>query len=140
MTIKDTPIIQRYAKGDVIISEGIISNNAYVIIEGEVEVSKKVDKKTVILNTLKEGDVFGEMGLLAQSLRSANVVATTDVTIGIIDKETFDNMIQNLPKDVRSIILALVDRLQFTSQQLSNIGVQLQSTKEAIQSYTLKPM
>mgnify|MGYP001561735142 CR=1 FL=1 len=59
MSLKDTPIIQRYSKGDVIISEGIVSNNAYIIISGKVQVTKKLEKITVAINILKEGDVLG---------------------------------------------------------------------------------
>lgn len=138
MSLKDTPIIQRYAKGDVIISEGIVSNNAYIIISGKVQVTKKLEKKTVLINTLKEGDVFGEMGLISKTVRSANVTALGDVTIGIIDREIFDNLIKGLPEDVQAIINALVERLRFTSDQLSKIGVQFEKTRKALQAYTIK--
>ncbi|MGK0179753.1 MAG: CRP/FNR family cyclic AMP-dependent transcriptional regulator, partial [Nitrospinales bacterium] len=80
MSLKDTPIHQRYSDGDVIITEGIMSNNAYVVLKGSVKISKKVDKKIVSVGTLKEGDVFGEMGLISQSVRSANISAIGDVT------------------------------------------------------------
>ena len=60
MSLKDTPIVQRYSKGDVVISEGIVSNNAYIVISGKVQVTKKLDKKTVVINVLSDGDVFGE--------------------------------------------------------------------------------
>lgn len=138
MSLKDTPIIQRYAKGDVIISEGIVSNNAYIIISGKVQVTKKLEKKTVLINTLKEGDVFGEMGLISKTVRSANVTALGDVTIGIIDREIFENLIKGLPEDVQAIINALVERLRFTSDQLSKIGVQFEKTRKALQAYTIK--
>lgn len=138
MSLKDTPIIQRYAKGDVIISEGIVSNNAYIIISGKVQVTKKLEKKMVLINTLKEGDVFGEMGLISKTVRSANVTALGDVTIGIIDREIFENLIKGLPEDVQAIINALVERLRFTSDQLSKIGVQFEKTRKALQAYTIK--
>ena len=90
MSLTDTPIRQHYSDGDVIITEGIMSNNAYVVLKGKVKVTKKVDKKIVSVGTLKEGDVFGEMGLISQSVRSANISAVGDVTVGVIDKETFE--------------------------------------------------
>ena len=55
MSLKDTPIQQHYSDGDTIVTEGIMSNNAYVIIKGQVRVSQKVDKKIVTIGTLKEG-------------------------------------------------------------------------------------
>ena len=47
MTIGNAPVIQRYSDGDVIISEGVISNNAYVVISGKVRITKKVNHKIV---------------------------------------------------------------------------------------------
>lgn len=134
MRLKNTPIVQRYSKGDVIISEGIISNNAYIVMSGKVQVTKKLEKKTVVINILNEGDVFGEMGLISKSNRSANVVAMSDTAIGIIDRETFENLLKDLPEDVQGIMMALVERLRFTSSQLSKVGVQFEKMKQSLQS------
>ncbi len=137
MSLKDTPTIQRYADGDIIVSEGIVSNNAFIIIEGKVNVTKKVDKKSVLINTLKAGDVFGEMGLISQTVRSASVVAVGNVTIGVIEKEQFHRLVEQLPDDVRLIVKALVDRLRFTSEQLSRIGLELEKTRSVIASFSI---
>ena len=45
MSLQDTPIHQHFGDGDVIVTEGIMSNNAYVILKGKVRVTKKIDKK-----------------------------------------------------------------------------------------------
>lgn len=137
MSLKDTPTIQRYADGDIIVSEGIVSNNAFIIIEGTVNVTKKVDKKSVLINTLKAGDVFGEMGLISQTVRSASVVAVGNVTIGVIEKEQFNRLVEQLPDDVRLVVKALVDRLRFTSEQLSRIGLELEKTRSVIASFSI---
>jgi len=137
MSLKDTPTIQRYGDGDIIVSEGIVSNNAFIIIEGKVNVTKKVDKKSVLINTLKAGDVFGEMGLISQTVRSASVVAVGNVTIGVIEKEQFYRLVEQLPDDVRLVVKALVDRLRFTSEQLSRIGLELEKTRSVIASFSI---
>ncbi len=138
MTLEDTPYIQRYSDGDTIISEGVVSNNACVLLSGKVKITKKVDKKTVVISTLKKGDVFGEMGLISNSLRSANVSAIGDVTIGIIDKERFDALLKEVPEDLRLVFSALVERLRVTTEKLSRIGVELENTRNVIHSISLK--
>ena len=45
MKLQDTPIHQHYGDGDIIVTEGIMSNNAYVIIKGNVCITQKVYKK-----------------------------------------------------------------------------------------------
>ncbi|MDH5762693.1 MAG: cyclic nucleotide-binding domain-containing protein [Nitrospinota bacterium] len=136
MSFENTPNIQRYANGDVIVSEGIVSNNAYIIMEGKVNVTKKVDKKSILINTLSKGEVFGEMGLISQSVRSASVVAVGNVTIGVIEREQFEAIVSKLPNDVRAIVKALVDRLRYTSDQLSKIGLELEKTRSIISSFS----
>ena len=138
MSLKNTPIIQRYGNGDVIISEGVVSNNACIVLSGKVKVTKKVGKKTVLISTLSEGDVFGEMGLITHDLRCANVSAIGDVSIGIIDKERFESLMSKVPDDLRSILNALVKRLKITTEKLSIIGVELESTRNNLTSFSLK--
>jgi CRP/FNR family transcriptional regulator, cyclic AMP receptor protein len=136
MSFQETPTIQRYSDGDIIVSEGIVSNNAYVIFEGKVNVTKKVDKKSILINTLSKGEVFGEMGLISQSVRSASVVAVGNVTIGVIDREQFEAIVSKLPDDARAIVKALVERLRHTSDQLSKIGLELEKTRSIISSFS----
>ena len=138
MKLQDTPIHQHYGDGDTIVTEGIMSNNAYVIIKGKVRISQKVDKKVVTIGTLNEGEVFGEMGLISETVRSANVSAIGDVTVGVISKELFDTAMGEFPDGMKPIILALVGRLRNTTHLLSRIGLELENTKSKINAYTLK--
>lgn len=128
--LQEASIVQRFSDGEVIISEGIISNNAYIILSGKVRITKKVDKKTVVIGTLKEGDVFGEMGLIASTVRSATVSAIGNVAVGFIDKEKFDDLLKLLPEDLRAIINALVLRLRSTTDMLTKIGSELENTRK----------
>ena len=82
------------------------------------------------------GEVFGEMGLISQALRSASVVAVGNVTIGVIERENFEKLVSELPEDVQAIVRALVDRLRFTSEQLSRIGLELEKTRSVISSFS----
>ncbi len=138
MSIKDTSIRQYYADGEAIITEGIMSNNAYVVLKGSVRVTKKIDKNVVAVGTLNEEDVFGEMGLLSKSVRTANVSAMGDVTVGVIDKEYFDEAMNGLSEDLKPIILSLVERLKITTELLTRIGLELETTRNKINSYSLK--
>ena len=136
MSFEKTPNIQRYSKGDIIVSEGVASNNAYIVFEGKVNITKKVDKKSILINTLSKGEVFGEMGLISQSVRSASVVAVGNVSIGVIEREQFEAVVSKLPDDVRAIVKALVDRLRDTSGRLSRIGLELEKTRSVISFFS----
>jgi|TARA_B110000467_G_C17977671_1_gene293609 CRP-like cAMP-binding protein len=78
------------------------------------------------------------MGLILNSLISANVSAIGEVTIGVIDKELFDDLLQKVPEDLRVFFTALVERLKATTDKLGRIGVELEKTRNLIHSISLK--
>lgn len=104
-----------YKKGEEIIQEGTLSDCAYIIDAGSVEVSKKRpngDKQ--IIGVLEENDIFGEMGLIDGLPRSATVVALEDCTISIMTQETFNSLAQHNPQALMPILKVLAKRLRAT--------------------------
>lgn len=70
-----------YLAGDIIIGEGDEGNALYIIVEGEA-IAKEIDSEPpVILGSLSKGDFFGEMALLGQNVRTANVEASTSCVL-----------------------------------------------------------
>lgn len=70
-----------YLAGDVIIGEGDAGNALYILIEGEA-IAKEIDSDPpVILGTIEKGGFFGEMALLGENVRSANVEAGTSCVL-----------------------------------------------------------
>jgi CRP/FNR family cyclic AMP-dependent transcriptional regulator len=64
-------------EGKVLAREGEIGQEFFVIVDGEVSVSR--DGREV--RTLGPGDFFGEIGVLEKTLRTASVVAKTPVRL-----------------------------------------------------------
>lgn len=85
--------------GEVIFSEGSDPHaEAYLVHAGVVEIRKRFDGTERVLNTMHEGDLFGEMALFRHSPRSASAVAQTDVELVIITNERLEWLIFNRPK------------------------------------------
>lgn len=103
-----------YPNGSVIIEEGTVGDWVYVILEGSAKVRKKTSKGLVTVDTLKEGDVFGEMGFLegGNRLRSASVVASGDVWVGILDGEKLTADFEMIPSNLKALIRSLVLKLR----------------------------
>jgi len=64
-------------EGTEVVTEGGFSRALLAIEEGEAEVSREGDH----VADLGPGDIFGEAGMLDQSMRSASVVATTPMKL-----------------------------------------------------------
>ncbi len=120
------PLVERCKDGDVIITEGITSNNAYVVLSGKVNVVKTIKGREVTVATLKKGDVFGEMGLIGEAPRTASIVAVGKTTLGMIEKEIFTKLLNQIPGDFQCVIKAMVSRLSSTTEKLAHVGLQLE--------------
>ena len=64
----------------------------------------------VVDATLGPGQFFGEMALLTGEVRSATVVATTDLTCYRIDKHGFETMLRARPELADAVADVLADR------------------------------
>ncbi|KAA0258548.1 cyclic nucleotide-binding domain-containing protein [Deferribacter autotrophicus] len=85
--------IEKFNKGDMIIKEGEKGDKLYIVVEGQVGVSKAITEEVVFfLTTLSEGDFFGEMAILTSHPRSANVFAKTDTTLLSFDITAYDTL------------------------------------------------
>ena len=104
-----------FKKGEEIIKEGMLSDCAYIIDAGKVEVSKKrPNGEKQIIGVLNEKDIFGEMGLIDGFPRSATVVALKDCTISIMTQEAFNSLAQHNPQALMPILKVLAKRLRAT--------------------------
>jgi CRP/FNR family transcriptional regulator, cyclic AMP receptor protein len=104
-----------FKKGEEIIKEGMLSDCAYIIDAGQVEVSKlRPNGEKQIIGVLNENDIFGEMGLIDGFPRSATVVALEDCTISIMTQEGFNSLAQHNPEALMPILKVLAKRLRAT--------------------------
>ena len=104
-----------YKKGEEIIKEGMLSDCAYIIDAGKVEVSKICNNgEKQIFDVLNENDIFGEMGLIDGFPRSATVIALEDCTISIMTQEAFNSLAQYNPQALMPILKVLAKRLRAT--------------------------
>jgi S1-C subfamily serine protease/rhodanese-related sulfurtransferase len=99
---------RRFAPEQVIFKEGDDPHGeAYVIHGGSVEIRKRFDGTEKILNTLHEGELFGEMALFRKSPRSASAVALDAVELLIIKGERLEWLMRNRPQLTMEIVKRL---------------------------------
>jgi CRP/FNR family cyclic AMP-dependent transcriptional regulator len=87
--------------------EGDRGREFFVLLDGEADV-KKGDTS---INTMKEGDFFGEIALVTKMPRTASVIATTDVRVLVITERDFDALLKKSPDVGRRVAEALAERV-----------------------------
>jgi CRP/FNR family transcriptional regulator, cyclic AMP receptor protein len=110
---------RRYAKHAVLVYEGDPGDALFIVISGNVAVTRvSNDGKEAILSILKEGDFFGEMGVLDASPRSATIKALRDADVAILARKDFLEMLGKNPQMCLSLVAALSSRLRATNQAI----------------------
>lgn len=93
--------------GKEMATEGDRGREFFVLLNGEAEVTRGGRQ----INTMKEGDFFGEIALVTKMPRTATVTATTDVDVLVITERAFDGLLKKQPEIGRAVAEALAERV-----------------------------
>ena len=109
--------VQSYAPGSVLCRENAVEDRFYMILEGEVEVTKNINKNEVrLLKTLGAGDFFGEMGLIHNAPRAATVITKSQLTTLELDKAAFDRVLHKSSSISMAMVREISNRLRQNDQ------------------------
>jgi len=103
----------KFTSGIEIFHQGDVSDLAYTIVSGAVEIVSD----GVILATLGAGDVFGEMGLVDEAPRSATARTVGEVALEALDHDEFTEALMNRPDICLHYLRSLFERLRASNQQ-----------------------
>ncbi len=106
--------------GTIVINEGDEGRGLYVVLSGEMEVTKEQEGHQVPLARLKSGDVFGEISLIKGFPATATVKAAKQSTVLFLDRIYFQRLVDALP-EIRKLFEEMTEeRLADTSLLLSD--------------------
>jgi len=104
---------QTFQPRQIIIREGEMGQEVYLIISGKVVVTEKIEKGSYrILNSLGPGEIFGEMAMLENAPRSATLISATPVKILALTAENFQTIFRAHPRWGYKLMGALGKRIQ----------------------------
>lgn len=103
-----------FPAGHVIFTEDETGDVAYVVIEGEVDISFKGHQ----LETVSSGGLLGEMALIDNRTRSATATAKTDIKVVAIDQKRFVFMVEETPMFALEVMKVMADRLRREHEKL----------------------
>jgi len=98
-------------EGKTLTREGQSGSEFFVIVDGEVSVTKDGSE----IRTLGPGDFFGEIALLADTPRTATVTAKTPLRFFVLTRQAFRSLLAHQPELEEKVIKALDERLRPTS-------------------------
>ena len=94
--------------GKVLVEEGRIGQEFFIIVDGTAKVTRNGQK----VATLGPGSHFGELALLDRRPRSASVISESDLDVLVMSQRQFNGLLESVPTIARKMLSALATRLR----------------------------
>jgi len=114
---------EEFSKGDVVVEVDADGDSLYLVEEGHLKVALSKKGREIILSILKEGDFFGEMALLENQMRSANVIALKTTQLFKLRKNDFNAFVEDHPKVLMKILHKLSERLRHADAIIGTLAL-----------------
>jgi len=114
-SIATTAAERTYKPGETIVKQGDKGIGFYLLLDGEAEVVRSGAK----VAGLRQGQFFGEMALLDEQPRTAEVRATTGAHCLVLNRWEFWGAVGDDPKVLRALLTETVHRLRTPGPGLS---------------------
>jgi CRP-like cAMP-binding protein len=122
---------QRFTSGEYIFREGESGSRLYLIVDGEVRISRDVPGSgEEAFAVLKPGTVFGEMAVFDRSERSTDAIASTETLCITIARTDFE-LLLDFNRDLAHKVLWAIVRL---------LSARLRSTNDSLRSFLAMSM
>ncbi len=122
--IEKIGIVKKYQRDEPILLEEDSGNALFVILSGKVKVSRSSnDGREVILTILSETDFFGEMAILDGLARSANVIATEESKVFLLQRNDFLQLLQDHPEISIVLLQELTSRLRNADMKIKALSL-----------------
>lgn len=114
--------VETFAAGEVVVSEGSLGDALYLVLTGEVEVSKAGHP----LARLGAGSFFGEMALVEPAPRSATVTAAAPAFLFRLPYLELQQVLRHDPRAGSALLVEVVktlsERLREANRMVSSVG------------------
>ena len=110
------------AKGEVLFEKGDPGVGLVGVLAGSVKISvTSPEGKDIVLNIIREGEIFGEIALLDGRPRTADATAMSNCELIVIERRDFVPFLTNHPDVTLKFIEILCARLRHTSEQVQDV-------------------
>ncbi|NOY67535.1 MAG: Crp/Fnr family transcriptional regulator [Gammaproteobacteria bacterium] len=113
-----------FPKNSIIINEGDDTSSMYIILSGKIKAFlSNEDGKEVILGIMGTGDYFGELSILDPSPRSASIMTMEPCKFIIINKENFEQSLDDHPDIARNMITELTRMIRKLTENVRGLAL-----------------
>jgi CRP/FNR family transcriptional regulator len=122
-----------FEPGQIVFREGDASDTCYVVRSGRARaVREHSDGRTITLATFGPGDIFGELAMFEDELRSATVEAVQRTSVVAVLGPDMRRLMAEHPEIAIRLVVALGRRLRETNDRLAKQSFQTVQSRVAV--------
>jgi CRP-like cAMP-binding protein len=118
--------VRVFSPGDLVCHEGEVGRELFVLLRGQVEIWRAIPER-VTVQTLGQGDFFGEMSLIADEARTASAEAVTETQALVVPRNVVQEITSRYPNVLTLLLKFFRDRLVQNLVQTSPLFAPLAS-------------
>jgi CRP-like cAMP-binding protein len=113
-------IAREFATEEYIVRQGESGLGLYFITSGRAKVEIERDGMKVVVAELKEGDFLGELSIIDDKARSANVICLEETHCLLLTRDSFSKLLKKHPEIALQMLRSLVSRIRSTNDRISS--------------------
>lgn len=110
-----------FKAGEIIFKEGDPGDEAYLILNGQVKITRRFKNKRMTVNQLGKDQIFGEMAIITGEPRSATAQALEPTNVFVITEEKLQEHLSHNMAIIKNLIDQLIARMKLLMKQQSTM-------------------
>ena len=108
---------KRFARHETVIQKGSTGDSLMFLLAGKLQVvDVTADGRIIGLRVLSEGDFFGEIAVIQNAVRSASVIAQSEVLVAFLPSEITLYLFYHAPSVAQQVLCRLAAKIQQDTQ------------------------
>jgi CRP-like cAMP-binding protein len=131
--IAQLAVPRSFEPGQIVFREGDASDTCYIVRSGRARaIREHADGRTITLATFGPGDIFGELAMFEDELRSATVEAVQHTSVVAVLGPDMRRLMVEHPEISMRLVVALGRRLRETNDRLAKQSFQTVQSRVAV--------
>ena len=126
--LADISVPKTFPADTLLIKEGTVGLGMFIITSGRVEVYRGEGDSRTTLAVLESGTIVGEMALVNDQSRSANVRSLEPTECLLVSRDAFKTLIHQEPEVALSVMAVLSDRVRDSQNRIQELQHKVNQT------------
>lgn len=110
-------------KGEILFFQFDPSDAAYLVCSGAISIIlNSPDGREMVINEMRKGDLFGELGIITKAHRSTSAIARSNSELLAIPQQAFLQVLDTEPQLARLMLEVTANRLQVSGKRESALA------------------